>query len=243
MVSDANVSVDHAILDLLVVAENLLLVTPSVAVNGSAQLDVERIVHVFTVISDIASAGLSEDEERRYDMPGGTVLQVMAPSRDRVLTGFDLGPFSVPPLDEVKHENTTVQVISLAKNLFDEHDVSDTVLTISVRKNGETLSLENLDPPLLFTLPVNERMDHPGKDAFHRRCVFWNTTSGNWSSSGLQAARENLTQVDMVVSPHASILNAPQSAFVPSLLMGWSFLPLQVLSCRVFTKSPEQSAH
>ena len=73
VVCNANVSVDHAILDLLVVAENLLLVTPSVAVNGSAQLDVEGIVDVFTIIGDIASAGLSVNEERRYDTPGGTV--------------------------------------------------------------------------------------------------------------------------------------------------------------------------
>ena len=71
MVSNASVSVDHAILDLLVMAENLLVVTPSVAVNESAQLDAERIVHVFTVIGDIASGNLSKNEERRYDMPGG----------------------------------------------------------------------------------------------------------------------------------------------------------------------------
>ena len=242
MVSNASVSVDHAILNLLVMAENLLVVTPSVAVNESAQLDAERIVHVFTVIGDIASANLSEDEERRYDMPGGTVLQVMAPSRDRVSSGFVLGPFTVPPLDDVKHENTTVQSVSWAKNLFGEHDVSDTMLTISVRTNGETLSLENLDPPLLFRLPVNERMDHPGTDAFHRRCVFWNTTSGNWSNSGLQAARENLTQVDMVVSPQPSIVNASVSAFA-CLFMGWLLLALQVCQCGVSKKSPEQGEH
>ena len=200
-------------------AENLLVVIPSVAVNESAQLDAERIVHVFTVIGDITSANLSEDEEPRYDMPGGTVLQVMAPSRDRVSSGFVLGPFTVPPLDDVKHENTTVQSISWAKNLFGEHDVSDTMLTISVRTNGETLALENLDPPLLFRRPVNERMD------WHR-CVpsplrvlehhLWQLEQ-LWTA---QPRAKYLTQVDMVVSPQPSILNASQSAFVPCLFMG-----------------------
>ena len=218
--SNASVSVDHAILDLLVMAENLLVVTLSVAVNGSAQLAAERTVHVFTVLGDMASAGFSEDEERRYDLPGGTVLQVMAPSRDRVSTGFVLGPFTVPPLDELKHDSTTVQSISWTRNLFDEHGVSDTMLTISVRTNGETLAPENLDPPFLFALSAHEKMDHPSTDAFHRHCVFWNTTSGNWSHSGVQAARENLTQVH-IVSPHA-----PQSGFVPCLFAGWLLLAL-----------------
>ena len=124
----------------------------------------------------------------------------MAPSRDRISSGFVLGPFTVPPLNDVQYENTSVQAISWARNLFDKHDVSDTMLTISVRKNGETLKLKNLATPLQFMLAVNERMAHSSTDAFHRGCVFWNTTFKNWSNSGLQVVRKNLTQVDMVVS-------------------------------------------
>ena len=202
MVSTASVSVDHAVQDLLVMAENLLVVTPSIGVNRSTQLDAERIVHVFTVIGDIASAGLSEDEERRYQTPGGTVMQLMAPSEDRLASGFVLGPFTVPPLEHVQHPNTTVQVISWATNLFDQHDVSDTMLTISVRANGGTLALKNLATPLKFTLAVNERMAHSGTDAFHR-----DTSPGNWSNFGLQVVRKNLTQVDMVV-PHRCVAAA-----------------------------------
>ena len=54
---------------------------------------------VFTIIGDIASAGLSVNEERRYDTPGSTVLQVVAPSKDRISSGFVLGPFTVRPLN------------------------------------------------------------------------------------------------------------------------------------------------
>ena len=207
MASTASASNDHAMQDLLVMAENLLVVTPSIALNGSAQLDAERIVHVFTVLGDIASAGLSEDEERRYQTPGGTVMHVTAPSEDRLASGFVLGPFTVPPLEHVQQPNTTVQVISWATNLFDEHDMSDTMLTISVRTNGETLALKNLATPLKFTLAVDERMAHSGTDAFHRGCVFWNTTSRNWRNFGLQVVRKNLTQVDMVV-PHRCVAAA-----------------------------------
>ena len=132
---------------------------------------------------------------------------------------------------EVQYENTSVQAISWARNLFDKHEVSDTMLTISVRKNGETLKMKNLATQLQFTLAVNERMAHSSTDAFHRCCVFWNTTSKNWSNSGLQVVRKNLTQVDMVVShrcvPAACLQFEWSVSFSrPHLVMDWLLLTL-----------------
>ena len=108
-------------------------------------------------------------------------------------------------------ENSSVHVISWATNLFSLKEVSQTMVTIHVRRNGEHVALDNLDPPLQFFLHVNERLG-----AFDRRCVFWDTVPGNWSGGGLQVARRNLTQVGSVV------LNDPVLAvsfFEPCLLM------------------------
>ena len=52
-------------------------------------------------------------------------------------TDFVLGPFTIPPLDDVQHQNVTMQVISWAQNLFDLPDVSNTMLTIIVRKDKD----------------------------------------------------------------------------------------------------------
>lgn len=95
--------------------------------KGSAQADADTAGHVLIVIGDIASAGLSEDEERTDDALEGTVLQVMAPSGNRVSTGFVLSPFTIPPHYDFQHVNTTVHVMSSAKNLYEGHDVSDTM--------------------------------------------------------------------------------------------------------------------
>ena len=101
--------------------------------DDSAQVDAETYLRVVTVVVDLASDGLPEDEVRSYETPEGTVVQVMTPSSDRVLMGFVLGPFTIPPLDDVQHRNVTVQVISWAQNLFDLPDVSNTMLTINVQ--------------------------------------------------------------------------------------------------------------
>lgn len=101
MVCKASASYDHTIHVLLVVAETLLVVAPSVAMNRSAQVDAETAVHVFSVVGDISSAGLSENEERTCEAPGGTVLRVMVPLRDRETTGFVLGPFTILPLHDL----------------------------------------------------------------------------------------------------------------------------------------------
>lgn len=194
-VSSVGALAGHVIQDLVVAAEHVW------SSNESSNVDAETAVDVLTAIGDVASAGLAENEERSYETPGGTVLQVMAPSNERVSSGFVLGPFTIPPLFDM--QNITVQVISWATNLFDLDDVSDTVLTINVRRGNEDVALENLASPLQFRLQVSERMTHSGVDTFSRTCVFWNTTSGNWSGHGLHVVRANLTQV-MCESSHAT---------------------------------------
>ena len=174
--------------ELLLVAENL------VVGNVTPQVDGETAVHVFTVIGDLLSDDLSEDEVRSYEMPGGTVFQVMAPSSDRVASGFVLGPFNIPPLGGVRDQNLSVQVISWAKNVFSLHDVSNGMVTINVRRKKENVPLMNLAPPLQFFLGASERMIYSEKDVFDRTCVFWNESSKNWSGQGLQVVRANLTQ-------------------------------------------------
>ena len=175
------------------VIEELLVVLEGIARSDSAQVDAETYLRVVTVVADLASDGLPENEVRRYETPGGTVLQVMTPSSDRLFTGFVLGPFSIPPLVGV--QNVTMQVIAWAQNLFDLPDVSNTMLTINVRKDKETVELKNLAPALHFTMDVSERMTRSDTGTFDRSCVFWNTTSANWSHHGLQVVRTNLTQV------------------------------------------------
>lgn len=82
MVCKASASYDHTLHVLLVVAETLLVVAPSVARHGSAQMGAETAVHVLIVIGDVASARLSEDEARSCEAPRGTVLHLMVPSGD-----------------------------------------------------------------------------------------------------------------------------------------------------------------
>ena len=177
------------------VIEELLVALEGIARSDSAQVDAETYLRVVTVVADLASDGLPENEVRRYETPGGTVLQVVTPSSDRLFTGFVLGPFSIPPLGGVQYQNVTVQVIAWAQNFFDLPDVSNTMLTINVRKDKETVELKNLAPPLHFTMDVSERMTRSGTATFDRSCVFWNTTSANWSHHGLQVVHTNLTQV------------------------------------------------
>ena len=88
-------------------------------------MDGEFVVNVFTVIGDVATASLSDDDEWTYDLPGWTECPEPArPSNHRLETGFVLGPFTVPPL--VQHENVSMQVISWATILFGMEDISDT---------------------------------------------------------------------------------------------------------------------
>ena len=194
LVSNVSVSRGLLIQELLAVAEDLLVVSEDLALNASAQVDAEIVLGVFTVIGDFASEGLPQDEENVFQTPGGTVLHVMAPSSARVASGFVLGPVTIPPIASVELENCSVHVISWATNLFGLEDVSDTMVTVHVRRDGEHLALDNLDPPLQFFLHVNERLG-----AFDRSCVFWDTVSANWSGHGLEVARKNLTQVGRVM--------------------------------------------
>ena len=189
IISNVNASRGHMINDLLLVAENLVIG------NVTPQVDGETAVHVFTVIGDLLTDDLSEDEVRSYEMPGGTVFQVMAPSSDRVASGFVLGPFNIPPLDGVQDQNLSVQVISWARNVFSLHDVSYGMVTIHMRRNRENVPLMNLAPPLQFFLDASERMIHSGMDVFDRSCVFWNESARSWSGQGLEVVRANLTQV------------------------------------------------
>ena len=191
LVSSVNASDSHMIEELVVACEGMVW-------DAAAQVDAEKVVHMVTLIGDIASVGLPEDELARYETPTGTVLHVMVPSIDRSSKGFVLGPFTVPPLDDAQQE-ISVQVISWAKNLFVAHDTSRTMLTINIRKNRENVALTNLDPPLGFTLDVAERISHSDTNTFERSCVFWNASSGNWSDHGLEVVRANLTQVGMVM--------------------------------------------
>ena len=179
------------------IVEELLSIAEDVVWNVSAPVDGEFVVNVFAVIGDVATASLSEDDETTYEMPGGMEFRVKAPSNHRLETGFVLGPFTVPPL--VQHENVSVQVISWATNLFGMEDISDTVLTLSVRKDHRNVALTHLAEPLLFTLAADETMTPSRKDKGWRSCVCWNATSGVWSDSGLQLARSNLTQVGMLM--------------------------------------------
>ena len=179
------------------IVEELLRVAEDAVWNVSAPVDGEFVVSVFAMIGDVATASLSEDDERTYEMPGGTEFRVMAPLNRRLETGFVLGPFTVPPL--VQHENVSVQVISWATNLFGMEDISDRMLTFSVRKDHRNVALTHLAEPLLFTLAADERMTPSRMDNRWRSCVFWNATSGVWSDSGLQLARANLTQVGMLM--------------------------------------------
>ena len=181
--------------DLLVATESVLTGGEQQAGNATAQVDGESAVRVLTVIGDIASHDLLENEERSYETAGGTVLRVMAPSSERISSGFLIGPVSVPPLDGTTHQNVTIQVISWAVNLFGKGDVSDAVLTLNVRRGGSNVVLTNLASPLRFTLDVSERLTGSGNYTFERSCVFWNTTSETWSHRGLEIVRANLTQV------------------------------------------------
>ena len=133
IVSSLSVLGDHSDLvvqNLLVATESLLTGGEQLAVNALAQVDGESAVRVPTVIGDIALYDLLENEERSYETAAGTVLRVMAPSSERISSGFLIGPVSVPPLDGTTHQNVTVQVISWAVNLFGQGDVSDAVLTL-----------------------------------------------------------------------------------------------------------------
>ena len=143
LVSDVNASDSHKIQKLLFVSESLIW-------RDSARVGAEKVVQMVTVIGDIASVGLSEDEVARHDTPTGTVLQVTVPSTERASKGFVHGPFTVPPLDD-EHQQVTVQVISWAQNLFDA-DTSRTMLTFNIRRDRENVELTNLDPPLQFTI-------------------------------------------------------------------------------------------
>ena len=69
VMADVNASDSDTIHELLTVAE-------SAAWNDAAHVDGQTMVHVVTVIGDIASVGLSEDEVKSYQTPRGTVLQI-----------------------------------------------------------------------------------------------------------------------------------------------------------------------
>ena len=194
VVSNVSVSRGLKIQALLAVAEQLLVTSEDLAGNAAVQVDAETVLGVFTVIGDFASEGLPQDEEHMFQTPGGTVLYVMAPSSVRVVSGFVLGPVTIPPIARMELENCSVHVISWATNLFGLEDVSETMVTVHVRRDGEHLALDNLDPPLQFFLHVNERLG-----AFDRGCVFWDTVKSNWSGHGLEVARKNLTQVARVM--------------------------------------------
>ena len=101
-------------------------------------MDVESVVNVFAVIGDVATATLSEDDERTHEMPGGTEFRVMAPANHRLKTGFAIGPFTVPPL--MQHENVSEQVISWASNLFGKEDTSGRMLMLNVRKDHKNVA-------------------------------------------------------------------------------------------------------
>lgn len=191
VVSNVSVSRDRVIQDLLAVAETTL----SVASGNGSVVESESVVHLLTLIGDVASHGVPEDEVRTFETPGGNVLQVVVPSSHRVSSGFALGPVTMPPLDVVQFRNVSMQVMSWARNLFDLESVSERMLTINVRRNGESVDLVNLAQPLQFRLDVHENVAPFGKDAPRRSCVFWNTTSASWSALGLQLVRANLTQV------------------------------------------------
>ena len=118
--------------------------------------------------SAVVEARLKVEEDKSFETPGATVLQVMTPSDNRVANGFALGGFTIPPLDDEQYRNISVHVISCATNLFDVQDISNTMLTISVQKNRATLAL-------LFTLAVNERIAS-GTDAVDRGCMFWSNS-------------------------------------------------------------------
>lgn len=238
VMADVNASDSDTIHELLTVAE-------SAAWNDTAHVDGQTMVHVVTVIGDIASVGLSEDEVKSYQTPRGTVLQIVAPSSERWSSGFVLGPFTVPAFDDVKFHNASVQVISWAENVFDMKDISQTMLTLTVRKNMENVPLTNLTPPLHFRLEVRERMAQSGTDDFGRTCVFWNSTAGNWSDRGLEVVRTNLTQVSCE-STHATsfavkyvavacpFCNPPVSFFQLEAKMSascWTLLVLVVSVC------------
>ena len=203
MVARVNASDSDEILELLMVSERM-------AWDDAGQVDGQTIVDAVTLIGDIASDGLAEDEVKTYETLGGTVVQVMMPSIDRFSGGFVLGPITVPPLGDLQLDSASVQVISWARNVFDQQDISQTMLTFSVRKGKEHVALTNLFPPLLFTLDVSERVNHSVADTFHRTCVFWNSSSGNWSDRGVEVGRANLTQVGIVMlsNPVASTPSA-----------------------------------
>ena len=204
IVSSVSAPDDHVIRELLVVAESLVGVLEDLVASDSAQMGGQTAVDVFSVIGGLAADGLGEDEEKSYTTPGGIVLWVMAPSSGRALSGFALGPFSVPPLHDVHPENITVQAISWRTNLFHQPNVSATMLTFNVLRNKEYVALKRLAPPLQFYLDVNEKMAFSETDTSHVSCVFWNATSLNWSDQGVHVVRSNLTQVGMVVFGHLS---------------------------------------
>ena len=148
LVSDVSLPRALNIQALLAVAEQLLVLAEDLPGKASAQMDAETALGVFTIIGDFASEGLPKDEENMFETPGGTVLHVMAPSSARVESGSVLGPFTIPPIARVQLENSSVHVISWATNLFSLKDVSQTMVTTHVRRNGEHVALDNLDSML-----------------------------------------------------------------------------------------------
>ena len=194
VVSSVSVSRGLKIQALLAVAEDLLVVSEDLAGNASSQVDAETALGTFTAIGDFASEGLHQDEDSMFETPGRHRLARHGTVKRPCREWFRPWSRDHPTDRQCGAENCSAHVISWATNLFGLEDVSETMVTVHVRRDGEHLTLDNLDPPLHFFLHVNGRLG-----ALDRSCVFWDTVSGNWSGHGLEVARKNLTQVGRVM--------------------------------------------
>ena len=83
----------------------------------------------------------------------------------------------------------SVQVVSLLSNPYGGTVESGNVVSFSVRCRATSVSLVDLDPPLLLSIRGEESEDA----SMFRRCVFWNHSVANWSDWGMFTTRANLT--------------------------------------------------
>lgn len=169
----------------------------------------EVLVSVAVTLGDLVSIGLAEDEVKTVVASDGTSLEVMGLAEKTLTRGFSLGSFEVPGLEGEAFHAASVQVITWASNPYGQtgNEGSGTMVSFSVRANNSEVDLANLDPPLSFAIKDGEVMglSTTGSNVtlVRRRCAFWNATRGEWSSSGLEVVRKNLTNV-VCSSTHAT---------------------------------------
>lgn len=193
---------DDAVCELVRVVESMVRLNTG---NETATMTTAgEIEEAAMILGDFMTLGLQWDVMRSVETSAGTLLQVLVPSKEALSVGLSLGPFSLHSLSSQYHP-FSVHAVTWATNPHGSvHDnVSQRAASFSVRSKGESLSLSNLEPELFVTLEEHEPFDVAGGFRSERECVFFNTSSLNWSTSGLRSVRKNLTRVQCA-STHAT---------------------------------------